>query len=189
MTVKLPQQTKLELYIKSSREMTTKQLRINHILLGDEDWKKMLTACDELGYNKSSILKNALQGYFKRYRDFYVNAGILDAKARGITSSEHFITLRDASEDALPHYLDSLPLFGQSPIDTIAPIPNEEGNKRKYNIVELSAFNFVLLRVGKIVHRDSYSQMVGRMVKVHLIDNWESVYLPQMARDVSNDYQ
>lgn len=169
--------------------MAIKELRINHVLLGDDDWEKLMKACEELGYNKSSILKNALQAYFKRYRDFYVKAGIADAQARGITSSEHFLILRDRSEEDLPPYLKSLPLFGQSPIDTIPPIPVEEKYRRKYNTIELSRFNYVLLRVGHIVHRDSYPQMIGRMVRTHLIDNWDSAYLPQIERDAKEDYE
>jgi len=182
-------ESKLETSINGSRVMATKELRINHVLLSDEDWGKLLKACEELGYNKSSILKNALQGYFKRYRDFYINAGIADAKARGIKSSEHFTTLRDKSEEDLPPYENFLPRFGESPIETIAPPANEERFKRKYNTIELSAYNYVLLRVGHIVHSDSYPQMIGKMVKTHLIDNWESAYLPQMTRDEQNDYQ
>ena len=169
--------------------MAVQKLRINYVLLGDSDWNNLMKACEELGYDKSSILKNALQGYFKRYRDFYVEAGIKDAEARGITSSEHFITLRDRALEDLPQYQGSLPLFGQSPIDLIPPMPVEERFRRKYNTVELSRFNFVLLRVGYIVHRDSYPQMIGRMVSQHLKDNWETAYLPQIERDNQSDYR
>lgn len=171
--------------------MAIKELRINHVLLSDEDWEKLMKACEELGYNKSSILKNALQGFFRRdrNRDFYINAAVADAKARGITSSQHFVILRDQSEDDLPPYLDTFPLFGQSPIDTIPPLPVDERFRRKYNTIELSRYNFVLLRVAHIVHRDSYPQIIGRMVKSHLIDNWESAYLPQIIRDEKDDYR
>lgn len=169
--------------------MAIQKLRINYVLLSDRDWDNLMKACEELGYDKSSILKNALQGYFKRYRDFYVEAGIKDARARGISSSEHFVTLRDLSIDDLPQYQESFPLFGQTPIDEVPPMPVEEKFRRKYNTIDLSRFNYVLLRVGYIVHRDSYPQMIGRMVSQHLRDNWETAYLPQIERDSQNDYR
>lgn len=165
-----------------------KEFRIAYVLLSDDDWAKLLEACDELGYDKSSIVKNALQGFFKRYRDFYVNAGLADAEARGISSSQHFMILRDKAEEDLPQYIKALPLFGQSPIDTIPPLPQDEKLRRKYNTIKLSAFNYVLLRVAHLVHRDSYPQMVGRMVRSHLQDNWVDAYLPQIERDKQNDY-
>ncbi|MBD2083368.1 hypothetical protein [Leptolyngbya sp. FACHB-17] len=171
--------------------MALKELRIAHVLLPDEDWDRLMLACDELGYNKSSILKNALQGYFRRNRDFYIYAGIKDAEARGISSSEHFQILRDKSEDDLPSYTRSLVLDKQDPLtlENIIAIPNDKQFRRAYNTIEISAFNFALLRVGHIVHRDSYPQMVGRMVRWHLLKNWAEAYLPQIELDKKNDYQ
>ena len=172
-----------------STETVIKELRINHVLVLDEDWEKLMLACEELDYDKSSIIKNGLQGFFRRYHDYYVRAGILDAEARGMATSEHFTILRDKSEDDLLPYGDKFPDFGKSPIDLIPPLPKDPQYRRGYNTIKLSRYNFVLLRVAHIIYRDSYPQIVGRMIRSHLADNWESAYLPQIARDKLNDYK
>ena len=160
-----------------------KEIRINYLLCTDETWQQVTLACDELGWNKSSIVKQMLHGFFRRDGEFYARAGILDAEARGMTEEEYFRCLRDESEEALSPYTGNRPLFGQSPIDTIPPLATDENLKRKYNTIGLSAYNSVLLKVARIVHHDSFVQIVSRMIVKHLADNWETVYQPQIDRD------
>lgn len=165
-----------------------RKLRISHILLEDGDWQKLETACDELGYDKSGIVKNIIQGFFKQHRDFYVNAGILDAKARGITSSQHFVILRDESEEDLPNYVESLPILDDMPLRTVPPLPLKADLKRKFNLINMPSFNYVLLRVAHIIHRDSYPQLLGKIARSHLAQHWEATYLPQIERNTKDDY-
>ena len=165
-----------------------KEVRLNYILATSENWQRITLACDELGWNKSAIVKQMLHGFFRRDGKFYAEAGIMDAEARGLTEEDYFNCLRDESEEALRPYTGDRPLFGQSPIDATPPLPTDDSLKRKYNVIGLSAYNFVLLKVAKIVHRDSFVQVVSRMIVKHLNDNWEAVYQPQIDRDRTSKF-
>jgi hypothetical protein len=160
-----------------------KEVRLNYILATDENWKRIELACDELGWNKSAIVKQMLHGFFHRDSAFYARAGLLDAEARGMSEEDYFNCLRDRSEDELHPYAGDRPLFGQSPIDTVPTLPTDESLKRKYNTIGLSAYNYVLLKVARVVHHDSFVQIVSRMIVKHLNDNWDTVYQPQIDRD------
>lgn len=160
-----------------------REIRINYIFADDPTWEKLMLACDELGWNKSTIVKQCLHGFFHRDGEFYANAGILDAQYRGMSEEEYFKTLRDAREEDLPRYQQGRPGFGVSPIDAIDPIPTDPDYKRSYNTIGLSAYNYVLLKVARIVDGGSMIQVISRMVVKHLNDNWETVYQPQIDRD------
>lgn len=160
-----------------------REMRINYIFAEDSTWEKLMLACDELGWNKSTIVKQCLHGFFRRDGEFYANAGILDAQSRGMSEEDYFKTLRDGSEDDLDRYLAGRPGFGASPIDAIPPIPTESAYKRTYNTIGLSAYNYVLLKVARIVDGGSMVQVVSRMLVKHFNDNWETVYQPQIDRD------
>jgi hypothetical protein len=160
-----------------------RELRINYIFADDPTWEKLLLACEELGWNKSTIVKQCLHGFFRRDGEFYADAGILDAQSRGMSEEEYFKTLRDGSEDDLTRYSKGRPGFGASPLDAIEPIPTDPAYKRKYNTIGLSAYNFVLLKVARIVDGGAMVQVVSRMIVKHLDDNWETAYQLQIDRD------
>jgi hypothetical protein len=160
-----------------------RELRVNYLFVEDTTWEKLTLACDELGWNKSSIVKQALHGFFRRDGAFYADAGILDAQSRGMSEEEYFRTLRDSSEDDLARYTAGRPGFGASPIDAIAPVPQESKYRRAYNTIGLSAYYYVLLKVARIVDGDSMVQVISRMVVKHFDDNWAVSYQPQIERD------
>lgn len=142
-----------------------------------------MLACRELGWNKSTIVKQCLHGFFRRDGAFYANAGKLDAQSRGMSEEDYFRVLRDASEDDLARYISGRPGFGAAPIDAIAPISQEPEFKRPYNTIGLSAYNYVLLRIARIVDGGSMVQVISRMVVKHLDDNWDTIYQPQIDKD------
>jgi hypothetical protein len=160
-----------------------KEVRINYILATDENWERIALACEELGWSKSAIVKQMIHGFLRRDGEFYARAGLMDAEARGMAEAEYFDCLRDGADDSLRQYNGSRPLFGQSPIDAIPLLPTDEKLKRTYNTVGLSAYNYVLLKVARIVHNDSFVQIISRMIVKHLADNWAAVYQPQIDRD------
>lgn len=160
-----------------------RELRINYILATDSDWERINLACSELGWNKSTILKQFIHGFFRRYRDYYADAGILDAEHRGISQEQHFTILRDQGEKDLPRYRLGRPGFGVSPIDSIDPLPEDTNLRRHYNTISLSSYYFVLLRVARIVDGGAMSQLVSRIVVSHLTDNWADAYQTQIDRD------
>lgn len=142
-----------------------------------------MLACEELGWNKSTIVKQCLHGFFRRDGAFYADAGILDAQSRGMSEEDYFKTLRDDSEDDLARYIAGRPGFGSSPIDAIDPVAQDANYKRTYNTIGLSAYNYVLLKVARIVDGGSMVQVVSRMLVKHLTDNWETIYQIQIDRD------
>jgi hypothetical protein len=166
-----------------SVNLVIKEVRINYILATDENWQRIMLACEELGLSKSAIVKQMIHGFLSRDGEFYACAGVMDAQARGMTEADYFNCLRDGIDEALRPYSETRPLFGQSPIDTIPLLPTDEKLKRTYNTVGLSAYNYVLLKVARIVHNDSFVQIISRMIVKHLADNWTTVYQPQIDRD------
>jgi predicted DNA-binding protein len=160
-----------------------RDLRINYIFLGEEDWQKLNLACDELGWTKSLIVKNCIHAFFRRYRDYYADAGLKDAEHRGMTEEDYFRTLRDKSEKDLERYKLGRPGFPPSPLDAIEPLPTTDEYKRKYNKIGLSAYNLVLLKVAHVVDGGSLVQLVSRIIVSHLNQNWEEIYQPQIDMD------
>lgn len=164
-------------------------LRISHVLAEDGDWNRVLLACQELGYDKSGIIKNVLQAFFRKHREFYLEYALLDATARGISSSEHFVILRDKTEEELPRYKEAPPNPTPTPLDIVPPLPLEDAYRRKMNTLKIPTYNFVLLRNAHMLHRDSYPQLVGKIIRVHLLEHWETTYLPQIEREQKTDYR
>jgi hypothetical protein len=160
-----------------------RELRINYIYADAPTWEKLMLACEELGWNKSTIVKQGLHGFFRRDGAFYAEAGIEDARCRGIEEEDYFRILRDLGEDELPRYISVRPGFGRSPIDAVAPVPHEPEYRRSYNTIGLSAYNYVLLRVAKIVDGGTMIDVVSRIIIKHLEDNWRTAYQPQIDRD------
>lgn len=159
------------------------ELRVNYIYADDSVWEKLTLACQELGWNQSSIVKQCLHGFFRRDGRFYAEAGRIDATARGMTEEEYFVCLRDQSEEDLRPYQNGRPAFGAAPIDLIAPTPTDPVFRRTHHTIGLSAYYFVLLKVARIVDGGSMVQVISRMLIKHFQDNWESSYLPQIERD------
>lgn len=168
---------------QSKSSLMIRELRINYIFADDPTWAKLMLACEELGWNKSTIVKQCLHGFFRRDGEFYAEAGILDAQSRGMKEEDYFKTLRDKSEEDLARYSEGRPGFGKSPIDEIPLISTESAYRRKYNTIGLSAYNYVLLKVARIVDGGTMVQVVSRMVVKHLADNWEIAYQVQIDRD------
>lgn len=160
-----------------------RELRLNYIYADDQTWEKLALACDELGWNQSSIVKQCLHGFFRQDGRFYAEAGKVDAEARGMTEEAYFACLRDQTEEDLRPYRDGRPAFGAAPIDSIPLIPTDPTSRRAHHTIGLSAYNYVLLRVARVVDGGSMVQVVSRMLIKHFQDNWETSYLPQIERD------
>ncbi|HEY9906981.1 MAG TPA: hypothetical protein V6D18_05160, partial [Thermosynechococcaceae cyanobacterium] len=129
------------------------------------------------------ILKQMIHGFMAVDGVFYARAGILDAEARGMAEEDYFRSLRDGSDEDLARYVAGRPAFGKAPIDDTAPIAATDANKHRYNIIGLSAYNYVLLRVAQIVDGGAMVQVVSRILVKHLQDRWENSYQPQIERD------
>ena len=168
---------------KQVREKVIRELRINYVFATPETWAKVELACSELGWSKASILKQMIHGFLFTDRNFYAQAGVLDAQARGLKEEDYFVTLRDGKPEDLPRYTAGRPAFGKAPIDDVELVSTSEENKKRYNLIGLSAYNYVLLRVAQIVDGGPMVQVVSRMLVKHLNDKWETNYQAQIDRD------
>ncbi len=166
-----------------SRRIVIREMRINYVFATSDTWEKVELACSELGWSKANILKQMVHGFMAADGNFYARAGILDAEARGMTEEDYFRTLRDGNDEDLSRYVAGRPAFGKAPIDDIDLIPAIDENKHRYNIIGLSAYNYVLLRVAQIVDGGAMVQVVSRIIMKHLQDRWATSYQPQIDRD------
>jgi hypothetical protein len=169
--------------LRQLKRLVIKELRINYILVNPETREKIELACSELGWSKASIIKQMLHGFMRRDGRFYAEAGIKDAAARGMSEEDYFKTLRDGKIEELSRYIAGKPGFGKTPIDDIPIIETTSETKYRYNLVGLSAYNYVLVRVAQIVDTEPLVQVISRMIVKHLSDNWEASYQPQIERD------
>lgn len=166
-----------------------KDVRLNYVLMTDETHQRFVAACDQLGWARKSLVQQCIQSFFTEHRPFYCNAAIADAEARGIKQSEYYSLLRNGDEGNLPDYLKLRPSFGESPIATTPPVPTDTGNRRRYSIVTMGDFNYVLLKVAKLIENDSWAGITSRIVSWHFSNYWESVYLPQIAMDEKRTFE
>jgi hypothetical protein len=130
------------LMIKPKPERTTKEVVISAIYLPDKQWQMLELAWIHLGYSSRSIAKNALQGFFAREKQYYIEAALRDANSRGISQQEHYKILRDGGK--LPRINNP----ANHPASPIAWVPDLviPANKRRYSSIEMSAFNYTLLQ-------------------------------------------
>lgn len=144
-----------------------------------------MLACDELGWRKKDIVKQAIHGFCRRDGEFYAQAALKDAEARGMTEKDYFRTLRDGSPNDLLPYEDEeeVPDFGASPLMLIPLLPTDPAYRRPYSSIDVSAYNYVLVRVACIVERAPLVQVISRMIVKHFEDNWAIAYQSQMDRD------
>lgn len=160
-------------------------LRINFIYMFPETKERFTAASESLGWPYRTLAQQVIQAFFKKHRDFYVEAALKDAEARGMDESDYYQTLRDRSDDDLARYVRGRPGFGVAPLDPVEPIPTGGEFKQKYNTITLSNYNYVLLRVAKVIDADnsSLTQVVSRMVKYHFDHYWVPNYEPQIELD------
>lgn len=166
----------------------SRDLRVSYVFATAVVWEQIELSCEELGWTRAGILRQAIHGFMGRHGRFYADCGLRDAEARGLTESAYYEALRDGNHDNLPRYVTGHPGFGRSPLTDTPLVPQDEENRRRYSIIALGNYNYVLLRVAHIVEGDSLVQTVSRIIACHFDENWETRYLPQIARDKANRF-
>ncbi|MBD2261120.1 hypothetical protein [Pseudanabaena sp. FACHB-2040] len=142
-------------------------------------------ASESLGWAYRSLAQQVIHGFFAKHKDFYIEAALKDAAARGMPEEDYYKVLRDGSEDDLARYVAGRPGFGPAPLDPVEPVPTGPEFRQKYNTISLSSYNYCLLKVCRIVDTGPLTQVVSRIVRYHFEDSgyWEKNYLPQIAAD------
>lgn len=160
-----------------------REIRINYLYGTPITWERFDLACEELGWANKSLVQQCLQAFFKKNREFYVKAGYSDADARGLIASDYYRLLRDEPDEALPRYTKGRPGFGVTPLDEVDLVPTDKEGQRRYNVINLSRYNYVLFKVATIVDTGPTVQLVSRIVQQHFDIYWDSNYWPQIERD------
>lgn len=168
---------------KDAEQLMAQEIRLNCIYMDSETRSRFDLACEELGWASKGLVTQCIQAYFKVNKDYYIEAALSDAKARGMAETDYYRILRDASEDDLNPYIAGRPAFGGTPLDPVPAVSTGEDNRKRYNTLTLSSYNLVLLRVARIVDMGPLVQVVSRIVKQHFDRYWESNYAPQIDLD------
>ncbi|NJN49039.1 MAG: hypothetical protein HC805_03665 [Alkalinema sp. RL_2_19] len=160
-----------------------REFRVTNIYVAPENWQRMDLLCMEFGWHKKTIVRRCIHGFFQRHQGFYAEAALKDAKLRGISEKEYFLILRDKTIDDLPPYpKDTVLPFGISPLMQYPLVPTEPEFRHPYNMLTLSAYNYVLFRTALIVERLPQNQVIGKMIVKHFADDWP-IYEARMQRD------
>lgn len=169
-------------------EMAVQQ-KVNYLYFDAETGRRFDLACDELGWAYKSLVQQCLAAYFAKNRAYYVQCALTDAKARGMEPGVYYRTLRDQTEADLKPYRAGRPGFGATPLDGVDPIPTGDDTRRRYGIITLSPYNYVLLQVARLVDIGSMVQLISRIVKQHFDLYWETNYYPQIERDKNESFE
>lgn len=175
--------------IEPKPEKLTKEVKLSAIYLPDRQWEMLQLAWIHLGYSPRSIAKNALQGFFAVSKQYYVEAALRDAQSREISQHEHYRIMQEGGQ--LPRVVKS----ADHPATPIAWVPDlvSSENKRRYNSIELSAFNYTLLQVATLLDGGSVPSVISKCIYAHLgesyslnsegglrVGAWAKTYYPQI---------
>ena len=159
------------------------EVRISYIYASDETWSKFEQACDRLGWQSKALIQQIIHSFFAKHKDFYCQAALADAEARGMQEQDYYVALKSGPDADLSPYKKHRPDFGSTPLAIIPDPEASKENRRRYNMVTLSDFNYVLLHSAMLVERANPVEIVSRIVAWHFIEYWERSYLPQIRHD------
>ncbi|NET34456.1 MAG: hypothetical protein F6K19_20930 [Cyanothece sp. SIO1E1] len=159
-----------------------RDIRLNYIYANEATWERFDLACDQLGWASKSLVQQCIHAFFKKNRTFYAEAAIKDAEAREVNEVDYYRILRDETEEDLPRYTKGRPGFGITPLDDV-PFVEADQVKRRYNVITLSNYNFVLLRVARIIDTGPMIQLASRILQQHFGTYWTTNYQPQIKCD------
>jgi hypothetical protein len=167
----------------------SRDLRINYVYMDELTYARFSTACEQLGWPNKSLVQQCIHAFFRKHQAYYAEAGIQDAAARGLTPADLYEALWSDQDEALPPYFGQRPDFGSSPITTTPPVAATQSNRRMYNVITLSDYNCVLLKVAKIVELENWPGLVSRILAYHFQHYWESNYQPQIQLHESRSFR
>jgi hypothetical protein len=163
-------------------------LRVNYLYMEEPTRERFELACDRVGWALKNLAQQCIHAFLKKNQAYYIAAARLDYEARGMTESEYYLALRDGGEDDMKPYRSDRPKFDPSPLDTVPMVKTGKEYRRRYGVITLSGYNFVLLKVCQIVDRGPMIQVISRIVRQHFDDYWEN-YRAQIERDDKHRFE
>lgn len=153
-------------------------VRLSYFYADADNWDKFVAACSSLGWAQKSFLQQIAHSYFGKHGLGYANAAVLDAEARSMTERDYYQALAEGS-DLLP-YKGQRPEFETTPLERIPDPDPTPDNRRRYNVVSISDYYYVLLQVALIVDRCTLIEFFSRVVVWHFTTYWARSYQPQI---------
>ncbi len=173
----------------------SKQLRINKIYGLPITWERFDIATEIIGWNKKKFIQQITHAYFSKNGAFYVECALLDAAARGMSETDYYTALfdgggADPSKNPLllPYTTNERPAFKPDPLHTVPKLPTDEANIKKFNLIDMSDYYFVLLQVALIVDTGAMSQFISRMLGNHFDTYWHRSYAHQIAHHEARSF-
>lgn len=159
------------------------EVTVSYVYATSETWEKYIKACEELGWNRKSLLTQILHSYGGANLDYYREAAEMDAIARGFEGhqGEHYRLLRDWGE--LPRYVGTQPAFERSPLADIAELSMNASDRRSFVSIRCSGRNSAILHLATVIERDNVPQTLSRIMLWHFNRYWVKGYLSQLQSD------
>ena len=159
------------------------EVTVSYVYGSPDIWEKYQKTCDELGWNKKTLLTQLLHSYGSKELTYYQKAAEMDAVARGFSShqGEYYRLLRDWKE--LPRYTQSQPPFERSPLADIPDIPTNAEGRRSFRSIRCSGRNSAILHLATIIERSNVPQTLSRIMVWHYSRYWDKSYLQQLEAD------
>mgnify|MGYP001792915614 CR=1 FL=1 len=156
---------------------------VSYIYAIPDTWEKYIKACEELGWNKKTLLTQLLHSYGSVHLSYYQKAAEIDALARGFKGhqGEHYSLLRDWGE--LPRYTETQPAFERSPLVDIHEVSANAEYRRRIGSVNCSGRNSAILNLTTIVERSNLPQTLSRIMLWHFDHYWNRGYVLQLRSD------
>ena len=153
-------------------------IRINYIYMDSPTFDKFSMVSASLGWAYRSLAQQCIHAFFGKHRDFYAQAALEDAAARGMDAQDYYAALYEGNE--LPEYKADRPIWDVTPLGSTPCPPTIQKNRRRYNTISLGDANYVFLRAAEIVHESSTIALVSRIIKHHFDEYWARSYQPQI---------
>lgn len=177
------------LSLHSSDDGMSKDVRVAYLYMDEVTRERFNLASDRIGWANKNLVQQCVAAFFKKHREYYINAAKLDYAARNMAETEYYTELRDGSIEGLSHYRGKRPDFGTAPLDSVPDIPTLKENKQTYGVVRFSDYNSVLFKVALIVDRGAMIQVLSRIVKQHFDSYWDLNYGAQIALDDARRFE
>ncbi|PSB14300.1 transposase [filamentous cyanobacterium CCP1] len=164
-------------HIEPSNEMAEKFiLTYYYVTPEDEDRLKAFRECS--GDTEKTLVTQYVRGWLSNNRDYYLGLGRMDAQLRGMSFKDWGMAIVTKGVESLPPYKEEIRDIPPNPLQQISVPPNAK--RRSINYITLGKQNVAMLRVGILYDRDNAVGFVSRIVREHLLRNWEKRYKSQV---------
>jgi hypothetical protein len=159
------------------------EVTVSYVYATPHTWEQYTEACEELGWNRKSLLTQILHSYGGANLDYYREAAEMDAIARGFEGhkGEHYRLLRNWGE--LPRYVGTQPAFERSPLADIPEVSTQAGDRRSFVSIRCSGRNSAILHLATVIERSNVPQTLSRIMLWHFGRYWGKGYALQLESD------